>query len=376
MKGIGGSDAGVILGVNPWKSPYALWAEKTGLADLSIKDNEPMRQVILGVNPWKSPYALWAEKTGLADLSIKDNEPMRQGRDLEDYVARRFCEKEGKQVRRSGYSYQHPDHPWMRANVDRLLIGEQAGLECKTTSPVAAEDLKNGIVNESYILQCVHYLAVTANVDRLLIGEQAGLECKTTSPVAAEDLKNGIVNESYILQCVHYLAVTGLDRWNLCILPFQHEPQVFVIERDEDQIQALIRAEEEFWQLLQDRTPPAVDGSLSTKRALATLKIQPSPETLDLTSLADELDQYAILKDQIVELESRAREYENRICARMKDNSRGETKDWKVSYKSETREGIDEERLKQQHPEIYSECLKPVSSRRLRIRKDLRPNER
>lgn len=288
MKGIGGSDAGVIL----------------------------------GVNPWKSPYALWAEKTGLADLSIKDNEPMRQGRDLEDYVARRFCEKEGKQVRRSGYSYQHPDYPWMRANVDRLLIGEQAGLECKTTSPVAAEDLKNGIVNESYILQCVHYL-----------------------------------------------AVTGLDRWYLCILPFQHEPQVFVIERDEEQIQALIKAEEEFWQLVQDRTPPAVDGSLSTKRALAALKIQPSPETLDLTSLADELDQYAILKDQIVQLESRAREYENRICARMKDNSRVETKDWKVSYESETREGIDEERLKQQHPEIYSECLKPVSSRRLRIRK-------
>ena len=53
MKGIGGSDAGVIL----------------------------------GVNPWKPPYAIWAEKTGLADLSIKDNEPMRQGRDLEDYVA-------------------------------------------------------------------------------------------------------------------------------------------------------------------------------------------------------------------------------------------------------------------------------------------------
>lgn len=29
-QGLGGSDAGAVLGVSPWTSPYALWAEKTG----------------------------------------------------------------------------------------------------------------------------------------------------------------------------------------------------------------------------------------------------------------------------------------------------------------------------------------------------------
>ena len=29
-KGIGGSDAGAIMGYNPWTSPFALWMEKTG----------------------------------------------------------------------------------------------------------------------------------------------------------------------------------------------------------------------------------------------------------------------------------------------------------------------------------------------------------
>ena len=29
-KYIGGSDVGVILGLNEWKSPYTLWAEKVG----------------------------------------------------------------------------------------------------------------------------------------------------------------------------------------------------------------------------------------------------------------------------------------------------------------------------------------------------------
>ena len=39
--GIGGSDAGVIMGLNPYKSPFQLWMEKTGQThpeDLS--DNE------------------------------------------------------------------------------------------------------------------------------------------------------------------------------------------------------------------------------------------------------------------------------------------------------------------------------------------------
>ena len=63
MKGIGGSDAGAIVGVNPWKSPYTLWCEKTGKITNDI-----------------------------------DNEVMRQGRDLEQYVAERFCEETGKKV--------------------------------------------------------------------------------------------------------------------------------------------------------------------------------------------------------------------------------------------------------------------------------------
>lgn len=32
-KGIGGSDAGVIMGLNPYKSAYQLWMEKTGQAE-------------------------------------------------------------------------------------------------------------------------------------------------------------------------------------------------------------------------------------------------------------------------------------------------------------------------------------------------------
>ena len=58
--GIGGSDAGAICGLNPYSSPMTVYRDKTG------------------------DY-----------LEDEDNESMRQGRDLEDYVARRFCEETG-----------------------------------------------------------------------------------------------------------------------------------------------------------------------------------------------------------------------------------------------------------------------------------------
>lgn len=43
---------------------------------------------ILGLNPYKSAYTLWAEKCQLINSEVPDNEAMRVGRDLEDYVAK------------------------------------------------------------------------------------------------------------------------------------------------------------------------------------------------------------------------------------------------------------------------------------------------
>lgn len=89
---------------------------------------------ILGMNKWKSPYTLWAEKTGKLPKETKSTEAMRIGTDLEDYVAKRFSEAEGKRVQRSSFSYQSSEYPWMLANIDRKIVGENAGLECKTAN--------------------------------------------------------------------------------------------------------------------------------------------------------------------------------------------------------------------------------------------------
>ena len=48
-----------------------------------------------------------------------------------------------------------------------------------------------------------------ANVDRLIVGENAGLECKTTSAYNAKEWDGDEVPAQYILQVQHYMAVTG-----------------------------------------------------------------------------------------------------------------------------------------------------------------------
>lgn len=111
---------------------------------------------IVGLNSYKSAYALWAEKSGRIepeDISMK--EAVRLGHELEPYVAKRFTEITGKKVRRENYILKNTEYPWAHANVDRLVIGEKAGLECKTTSALSLSKFKNGEYPANYYVQCV-----------------------------------------------------------------------------------------------------------------------------------------------------------------------------------------------------------------------------
>ena len=126
-KGLGGSDAGIIVGVNPWKSPYQLWLEKTGQV-------EPE--------------------------NISEKEAVYWGTQLEDMVAREFTKRTGKKVQRHGM-LESVAYPFLLANVDRLVVGEDAGLECKTTSAFKYKDWEGDNVPDSYYVQCQHYMMVT-----------------------------------------------------------------------------------------------------------------------------------------------------------------------------------------------------------------------
>lgn len=255
---------------------------------------------VTGIGAYKSAYALWAEKIGAIEPA-PENERMRLGTYLEDYVARRFSQITGKKVRRLNAMLAHPDHPWMIANVDRVVVGEDAGLECKTTA--------------SYTTR------------RLLNGDE--------------------FPEPYYTQCVHYLAVTGAKKWYLAVLVLGSEdpPQIYAMERDEEEIDALIRTEEKFWrENVLGMTPPDVDGSPSTRDAQNQVYPGGGPDGVRLECHAA-VTNYLALKAERDAIEREMSKQEQTIKEAMGNAETGFCGDARITWATRQRKSLDKDAL-------------------------------
>lgn len=285
---------------------------------------------VVGLNPYKSAYTLWAEKTGQISNVVEENEAIRLGNDLEDYVAKRFAERENKRVKRSSYCYQSKEFPFMRANVDRLIVGENAALECKTANP-----FKDG------------------------------------------DYSNDIIPPAYYCQCLHYMAVCGFDRMYLAVLVFQKGFYTYVIDRGneavEADIQALIKAESEFWKLVENGTAPDVDGSESTSNTLKQLHKDELKTVFDLTEYDEKLDEIQELKEQQKELKTRQKTLENELKEVLIGCDYGQSSIYNVSAKVTTSSRFDTDKFKKENLKIYNSYKKETQTQTLRInrRKDI-----
>ncbi|MFZ6746137.1 YqaJ viral recombinase family protein [Undibacterium sp. JH2W] len=149
-QGIGSSDAGTAVGLNPYQSPLELWMIKTG-RDADLPKIDP--------NDESSP-TYW-------------------GTLLEPIVAAHYTKRTGNRVRKINAVLQHsdPDKSWMLANIDREVTGasDVQILECKTAGEFGARLWRDG-VPEYVECQVQHQLAVTgkaaADVCVLVCGQE------------------------------------------------------------------------------------------------------------------------------------------------------------------------------------------------------------
>lgn len=285
---IGGSDAAAIVGLNPYVSPYALWVEKT--SD-EVKDEEVSEAII-------------------------------QGTDLEDYVARRFSEKTGKKVRKRTPTIKNPKYPFAHANVDRWIVGENAGLECKTTN--------------------------TLNYKKF---------------------KDGEFPANYYLQCLHYMAVTGADKYYLAVLVFGKDFIVHEFERDEETIQELMKAEANFWEMVETKTPPPVDGSQSTTKAINTLYDDPEDTSIDLFGMDSDIQKLQDLKEKKGDIEKEIARIEQEIKDKLGNNIKGESDRFIITWKPQKRKMFQKKEFEKANPDLdLSPYYKESESRVLRVK--------
>lgn len=127
--GIGGSDASVVMGKNPWRSILQLWEDKTGKAPVKDESNE---------------YTYW-------------------GNVMESIIRKEFMNRTGLKVRQKHFMMFHPEFTFMFADVDGIVTderGEKCIFEAKTVSQYREDEWKDGSIPVEYMLQVQHYLAV------------------------------------------------------------------------------------------------------------------------------------------------------------------------------------------------------------------------
>lgn len=264
-KYIGGSDAGAVVGLDDYKSPYSLWAEKTG------------RIPAFGGNITTSVGAY-----------------------LEEFVAKMFSDQTDKKVRKCNFTLINDMYPFACANVDRIISGEDAILEIKTTNSI---------------------------------------------PVMRK-CKNGEYPERWYCQMTHYLAVTGAHKAYLAVLIKCEEFKIFELERDDEEINALMSAEAEFWKHVENDTPPDIDGSEATSDTLATLfPVATDGEPINLSSNQNMIDNYMDLKKQQKELQHAIDNCANIIKQQLGESEKGITEKYNVTWANSARKTFDTSRF-------------------------------
>ena len=118
--------------------------------------------IIAGINPFKSVYQLWLEKTGQVEPEEEGSEYTHFGTLLEPIVRKEFMERTGIKVRQKHMLLQSEEHPFMFADLDGVINenGELCIFEAKTASAYKQEVWEKE-VPAPYILQVQHYMAVT-----------------------------------------------------------------------------------------------------------------------------------------------------------------------------------------------------------------------
>ena len=274
-----------------------------------------------GASPWKSQLELYCEKMGMIP-DKETTEAMRRGIYLEEYVAKRFCEESGKEVRRDNSMWADEEYSFLTANVDRVVIGENAGLECKTMNDYSSSDY---------------------------------------------NLENGEIPSQYYYQCQHYMMVMG---WDHMYIAFSTNFK-FVwlrIERNDIFIKDMRNEEVSFWyNHIVKKLRPEADGSDSAMRTLEELY----PSEYSGTTIEFNFDElgakYMYLNEQANRIKKEKEEIKGKICGILQTNEKGISYGYSCSWKSQPKDSFDTKRFKADYPALYEQYKTTNISRVFRL---------
>ena len=232
---------------------------------------------ILGLSPWNTPVGVWLDKTGRA-APKEESEAMRIGTELEDFVARRYCQETGREVQR--FNRMIHDGCFL-GNYDRLVVPEGA--------KVASHQGE-------------------VRTDTLL-------ECKTSS----RDWE-GEVPVYYQTQVFHYMGLTPcLQHADVACLFLVHKKfEVFRVERDDEVIKTMRERLAAWWDeyVVGDKMPPPINEE---DCKLLWARSNPGKSVTATEEIEAKVKAYLEADARAKEAKAEADKVKGEICAFMQD---------------------------------------------------------
>ncbi len=269
---------------------------------------------IMGLNQYSSPLELWLLKTGRAESEdISDKPAVEWGNHLEPLIGGKYAsEHPDRMVKRLNAVARSLERPWAQASLDY--------------------EVKDG--------------------DRWGI-----LEIKTAGVRKADDWKDG-VPLYYLTQITHYMSVLDRDFADVAVLIGGNDYREYRIERDEEDIQAVNKAVDTFWnEYVKADIMPEIANTGDESSALLSMYPTSNEELVevqfDKCSEVDELiSQYMEAKDS----EKAAKELKDlaskKLQALIGDNSGLVTDIAKVTWRRSERSTFDKKSFTKDHPEL------------------------
>lgn len=272
---------------------------------------------VMGMSRWKTPLTLWLEKTGEIESSTKsDNEAVELGRELEDFVAKKFTRITGLKVRKRQEKYIHKKYPFLVAHVDRIIVGSDELLECKTCSSYKKDEWKD------------------------------------------EDIP-----KEYILQVMWYLGITGRKKGHIAVLIGGQCFKKKVIKFDAELFNIMVEMAIKFWDCVQTKTMPALTPDDNEVMS----KIYPSPENeyIENQDLESQIEKLVNIKAEISALDVERKLLEAELKNIIKTHAGILTEKYKVSWFKMARTIVNTEQLKADN--IYEKYANTSVTRTLRV---------
>lgn len=275
---------------------------------------------IVGASNYGSAVDVYADKIGqpLADDEL--SEAGEWGQELEDYVARKWADRNGFVVRRVGL-IRHDTDPVLLASLDRLVTGCELG--------------------------------------------RCAAEIKTRNAYVADQWEDG-VPESVNVQVQFQLLVSGLDHIHVAAL-IGGQRLIEHIVRPDDVLASWLQVKaHEVWSAVVAGIPPVMDPALMTVDLVNRVYSQrDGVRVVDAHTTRSALHDYQAAHEKAKEYEAVKERAKVELLLSLGDGDTAIDGDGVVlfSYKEQQSRRTDLKLLEAEHPDVYADVVTTSASR-------------